>query len=363
MQQTLLLGTRKGLVILGRDAEGAWRQRGLAHPGVPVSAVLLDERTGSLWVGLDHGHWGAKLSRSRDGGQTWEEIAAPAYPEGSEVKEGKPATLEYIWALAAGGPDQPGRLWAGTNPGGLFRSDDDGQSWTLVDALWNNPWRKGWFGGGRDTPGIHSIVLDPRDSRRIFIAVSCAGVFESQDDGQSWAVRNKGLRADFLPDPSSEMGQDPHLIAACPAHPDVLWQQNHCGVFRSVDGGQLWTEISQPEGPARFGFAVAAHPTNPEVAWLVPAVSDEVRNAIGGAMVVCKTEDGGRSWRELRRGLPQELCFDLVYRHGLDIDGDTLAFGSTTGNLFVSDDGGETWQAVTHHLPPVYVVKLTRGLN
>ena len=360
MKSRLLLGTRKGLVIYDNQ-DGDWKLVHQAHVGIPVSYATVDPHTGTLWACLDHGHWGQKLQRSVDQGVTWEEVAAPAYRDGDEIKDDVPATLSYLWVLEPGGEAEEKRLYIGTEPGGLFQCDDAGEEFKLVEGLWNHPSRKEeWFGGGRDHPGIHSIVVDPRDTRRVLVGISCAGVFETTDAGESWAPRNRGLKATFLPDPDTEVGHDPHLLVACKSNPDVLWQQNHCGIFRSTDGAQSWEDVSEADGPAGFGFAVSVDPDDGDTAWVVPAVSDEVRVAIEGALCVCRTEDGGKSWTALREGLPQEGCFDIVLRHALDLSGDALAFGSTTGNLFVSDDRGESWRNLSHHLAPVYSVRFAR---
>lgn len=354
---TLILGTRKGLLCLERKGK-EWRVAQEAYRGIPVTYATTDPRTGLLWAGVGHGHWGVKLYRSRDLGATWEEVPAPKYPAGAEIKAGQPATLSYLWMLAPGGMDQPDRLYAGTEPGGLFQSDDGGKSFDLVEGLWNHPSREEqWFGGGRDHPGIHSIIVDPRDSQRLLVGVSCAGVFETRDGGRSWEPRNQGLYASFLPDPQAEVGHDPHLLVACPGHPDLLWQQNHCGIFRSTDGSRSWQDVSQPGGPAYFGFPIAVDHHDPETAWVVPAISDDMRMAIDGALCVCRTEDGGKSWTALRAGLPQQGCYDVVYRHALDISEDRLAFGTTTGNLFVSDDRGESWDCPGNYFPPIYSVR------
>jgi hypothetical protein len=357
----LWLGTRKGLLRLEHSKEG-YRLARLSLEGVPVTYAACDPRSESIWACLDHGHWGQKLSRSSNGGEDWEDVVAPKYPEGTQRPNGDAATLRYLWSFQHGGDDQPGRLYFGTEPGGLFRSDDDGASFELVRGLWDHPshTEKFWFGGGRDTPGIHSILVDPRDSRRLTIAISCAGVFRSDDDGETWEGRNKGMTADFLPDPNSSYGQDPHLIVRSKADPDVLWQQNHCGIFRSVDDAAEWTNVSETGGPADFGFAIATHDTDARTAWVVPLLSDEKRNAIDGALAVCRTNDGGESWQRLSKGLPQEAAFDVTYRHCLDTTGDLLAFGTTTGNVFISEDSGESWHCAGSHFPPVYSVRFER---
>ena len=353
----LLLGTRKGLVVYQKSAMGQWHHTDTHFLGTPVTIATIDPHTATWWALIDHGHWGCKVHRSQNG-KDWEELEAPKYPEGEMVKEGMPASTKYLWAFASGGMHAPGTIYIGTEPGGLFKSTNNGDSFELVRGLWEHESRPDhWFGGGRDEAGIHSIWVNPKDANHLQVGVSVAGTFETTDGGSTWVPLNKGLKADFLPDPSIEVGHDPHLLDWCAANPQVMWQQNHCGIFRSVDGGNNWTDISEPDGPANFGFAVAAHATNPEVAWVVPGTSDMVRIAVDQKLCVCRTNDGGKTWKAFRKGLPQESCFDIVYRHALALSGDTLAFGTTTGNLFLSNDGGESWDALSHYLPMIHSVE------
>lgn len=350
----LLVSTRKGLVIF-RKHSGKWKPDRVHFDGIPVSLSYYDPIRHQLWAFQDHGHWGMKIQRSLNFGESWEELPAPVYPEGSMVKPGVPASLKYIWAAQHLMGSHPHDFLVGTEPGGLFHWSEDRKDWTLNTHLWNQPGRADkWFGGGRDFPGIHSIVIDPRDPTHWYVGISCAGVFESHDAGATWHPRNNGLRADFLPDPKAEIGHDPHLLMCCENHPEVMWQQNHCGIFKSNDAGKNWIDVSEPDGPAFFGFAIAAHETNPDVAWVAPGVSDEKRVAIDHALCISRTEDGGKTWQALRTGLPQEYCFDIVYRHALISRQDQLVFGTTTGNLFHSDDGGDSWQTLSNHLPMVY---------
>jgi photosystem II stability/assembly factor-like uncharacterized protein len=330
--------------------------------------LLPDSRDGTLYAALEHGHFGTKLHASGDDGATWEEIASPVYPPKPDdvpdtvnqmSQKVIPWSLEKIWAMEAGGPDQPGLLWCGTIPGGLFKSSDRGKTWALVESLWNRPERAQWFGGGYDSPGIHSISVDPRDSRRLVLAISCGGVWESLDGGETWKLHGQGLIADYLPpeqagEPES---QDVHRLAVCPADPRRAWVQHHNGIFRSDDGGLSWTRFYAQ--PSSFGFAVAVHPNDPDTAWFVPGVKDEQRFPPDGAMCVTRTRDGGKTFEALRSGLPQEHAYHLVYRHALDVaaDGETLAMGSTTGSLWVSEDGGEHWERVSAELPPIYCVR------
>jgi photosystem II stability/assembly factor-like uncharacterized protein len=360
---TLLLGTRKGLLVLERGASG-WRLARRSHGGVPVVYADADPRSGDVFALLEHGHWGGKLSRSRDGARTFEELPAPKYPDHAEVKDGVKATLGYLWCFQAATRDQPGRCYIGTVPGGLFRSDDGGATYALVEGLWNHPSRKAeqWFSGGldREYAGICSIICDPRRPERMLVGVSCAGVFETEDDGRTWTGRNKGLNASFLPNPEADYGHDPHFTTMCAAEPDVLWMQNHCGIFRSTDGARTWKDVSQ-KPHAFFGFAIAADARNPERAWVVPGVSDEQRMAVDERLQVCRTDDGGKTWDPLRKGLPAEAAFDVVYRHALDAEGDQVAFGSTTGNVYASANGGDSWECVGSNFPPVYSVRFLRS--
>jgi hypothetical protein len=366
MTDTLLVSTRKGLFTLDRLGTG-WSVTRAEFLGDNVTLALADERDGTWYAALDHGHFGVKLQRSEDRGKTWQEVAVPEYPpkpEGApEVGEdGRKIayTLQRIWALEHAGRDRPGELWAGTIPGALFRSRDRGSSWELIASLWDHPDRKKWFGGGADHPGIHSVLVDPRDSTRVLVGVSCGGVWETVDDGASWTVRAHGMRADFMPpelqgDPNI---QDPHMVVACPSDFDRMWTQHHCGIWRTTDGARNWVEVPEA-GPSTFGFAVAVHPRDPDTAWFVPAISDQRRVPVDGKVVVTRTRDGGKTFDVLREGLPQQHAYDLVFRHGLAIDetGDRLALGSTSGGMWITENGGDQFEELRWHLPPIHAVR------
>jgi hypothetical protein len=363
MTSQVLVGTRKGLFVIERG-RGGWDIARAELLGDPVSMVL-GEASGTLHAAQDLGHFGAKMKRSVDGGRTWTESAVPEYPEKpADVEDVDPIrgtpipwALKMVWSLEAG---RDGELWCGTIPGGLFRSTDAGDSWQLVESLWHHPGRKQWMGGGADLPGIHSIMVDPRDAQTVRIGVSCGGLWTTRDGGASWNVEGKGMRAEYAPPEFAyePNGQDAHRIVQCREAPDTIWIQHHNGIFRSTDAGVTCTELTDVE-PSVFGFPVVVHPEDPDKAWFVPGVKDEFRYPVDGALVVNRTRDGGRSFEAQRSGLPQRHAYDLVYRHGLDIDasGDLLAFGSTTGNLFISENQGEDWTQVSAHLPPVYCVR------
>lgn len=358
MQNTLLIATRKGLFVYNKTTNH-WQCSQTAFLGDPVSMALVDPRNGDWFAALNLGHFGVKLHRSQDAGVSWQEISTPTYPSQPETAAGPDWTLQQIWALSAGGADQPGRIWCGTIPGGLFCSDDHGAHWSLVRGLWDRDERLAWAGGGYDQPGIHSICVDPTDSRTITIAVSCGGVWQTHNDGADWSLIGAGLRAAYLP-PEQQYNQniqDPHRLVQCPAQPNHFWIQHHNGIFRSTDHALQWQEITSAQ-PSNFGFAVAVHPNNPELAWFVPAVKDECRIPVNGQLVVMHTSDGGQTFRSLTQGLPTEPSYDLIYRHGLAIDtsGNGLAFGSTTGGLWVTENQGAQWQCISAHLPPIYWV-------
>jgi photosystem II stability/assembly factor-like uncharacterized protein len=360
------------LFTLERGAAG-WAISRASFLGDNCTLVMHDPRSGELLAALDHGHFGVKMHRSRDAGAAWQEIPAPKYPEKpadyvpKTPAEGRPVdwSLKLVWALEPGGPKEPGVIWCGTLPGGLFRSEDGGGCWELNRPLWDDPRREEWFGGGADQPGIHSICVDPRDASHVTIGVSCGGVWSTRDSGRTWQLGGKGMRAEFMP-PERQFDpgiQDAHLVAQCRAKPDVMWVQHHNGIFRSTDAAASWSEITGVK-PSAFGFAVAAHPGDSDTAWFVPAVKDEKRYPMDGRVVVNRTSDGGKSFETLTRGLPQQHAYDLVFRHALDIDdsGDRLAFGSTTGSLWITEDGGDNWQTVSSNLPPIYAVRFEKAV-
>jgi hypothetical protein len=364
MTDTLLVSTRKGLFRVERKS-GAWEIGGADFLGDNVSLTLTDPRDGRHYAALDHGHFGVKLHRSTASG--WEEIAVPVYPpkpEGYEENDtwGRPLNWSTvrIWALAAGGPDEPGVIWCGTLPGGLFRSTDHGASWEMARALWDHPKRKHWAGGGADLPGLHSICVDPRNSRRVCVAVSTGGIWRTEDSGASWSLQGEGMRAEYMPPEQAHdpVAQDVHCLAQCPAAPQRMWVQHHNGIFVSSDEGRTFSEIKNVE-PSVFGFPVVVHPRDPDTAWFIPEIKDEKRIPRDGKLVVTRTRNGGKSFEVLSRGLPQSHAYDIVYRHALALDttGERLAFGSTTGGLWISEDQGDSWTCTTHTLPPIHAVR------
>lgn len=327
-----------------------------------MTQFLVDPRDGAWYAALRMGHFGVKMRKSIDRGTNWSEIASPAFPtkptQGPWADDAHAWNNDMVWSLACAGT-RAGELWAGCAPAGFFHSNDGGASWQLVESLWFNEKRKAWFGGGYDHAGIHSIRVDPRDHRHVTIAISCGGVWTTRDEGTTWTLIGEGMIAPYMPedgtnDPNT---QDAHSLAQCAASPEVMWVQHHAGCYRSTDGGKHFTRLVAPT-PADFGFPIVCDSTNPLRAWVVPARADTHRYATDAAMHVARTDDGGKSWQVFRRVLPQTHAYDLVYRHGLAItpDGKTLAMGSTTGGLWMSDDAGESWTEIEARLPPVAAV-------
>jgi hypothetical protein len=306
-----LVGTRKGLFTLS-SGPGGWTIDQVDFLGEPVTALVTDT-IGRTFAALGTGHFGAHLWRRDTADSSWVETAAPAFPprpaDATDVspmtREPWPWTVHTMWTLETGHPTRPDELWCGTIPGGLFRSHDAGATWELNRPLWDMPERTAWFGGGYDWPGVHTVSIDPRSASTVLVGVSCGGTWRSDDDGATWTV-GTGMRNEYMPpgEEGADVVQDPHRLARCAAHPDVVWNQHHNGCFRSTDGGSSWTEIVD-RPPSVFGFAVAAHPTDPDVAWFVPAVVDQLRVPVDGRLVVVRTDDGGRSFRSFGDGLPQ----------------------------------------------------------
>jgi hypothetical protein len=350
------VATRKGLFEL-RLRGGLWAVERTRFLGEPVTMMLPpaagDKR---MLASLTTGHYGTKVHASDDAGVNWREVATPTYPTQPEGAPGPEWKLVQLWSLE----QAHGTVWAGTLPGGLFRSNDFGRSWQLVESLWQRPERLEWFGGGYPVPGIHSICPHPTRKGEVLLGISCGGAWITRDDGASWALAATGMKANFMPPELADNPniQDAHRIVRCTGVPDRLWCQHHGGVWRSSDNAGSWHEVDGVP-ISNFGFAVAVHPHEPDTAWFVPAEADQRRVPVQGAMVVNRSRDGGRTFETLRRGLPQQHAYDLVYRHGLAVadDGRHLLMGSTTGGLWASADAGEEWASVSQHLPPIFAVR------
>lgn len=348
----LLIGTKKGVFLMEGDAgRGDWRVRGPFCEAWPINHVIADAATETIYAGGGNEWFGPAVWKSKDGGVTWTHSSEDlAYGQGD-------TPIKAIWSLARA----HGRLYAGVEPAGLFRSDDDGQTWRHVSGLRDHPSRRDWQPGGGGLI-LHAVVLHPDDPGRMWVAISTGGVFHSADGGETWEPRNKGTRNDYLPEEMRfpNYGQCVHSLVMAPGMPDRLYQQNHCGMYRSDDGGQSWHSI-EAGLPSTFGFPAAVHPRDPLTLYLVPLNGDSVgRYMPDGKAAVWRTRDAGGTWQDLRAGLPQQNAFLGVWRQALATD--TLApagiyFGTTSGSLYASADEGDTWTCVAQNLPTITSVE------
>jgi hypothetical protein len=349
----LMIGTMKGLFLLrSSPTRSAWELAGPYFAGRSVYAAAFDQRADRhrLWVGQVSDHWGPGISWSDDFGRTWKEETSLRFP----VDTGK--SLERVWQIRPGLESEPNTLYCGVSPAALFKSTDNGGSWDLVRGLWNHPHRENWQPGGGGLC-LHTIVLGERG--RITVAVSTGGVYRSDDGGDTWTPRNSGIRADFMPDTYPEFGQCVHKVVNHRSRPDVMFLQNHWGLYRSDDAGDHWKDIGKGV-PSDFGFAMAMHPRDPDVVYIVPIESDMYRCTPEGKLRVYRTKGGGRSWEALTKGLPQTNALETVLRDGLATDPLRPAgvyFGTRSGKVWGSKNDGDTWRLVYEGLPPVVCVK------
>jgi hypothetical protein len=356
----LLIGTTKGLFTLrtnGQNDENGGRLGGPAFAGEEVYATCIDTRGDMphLFAGSVSNHWGPVLRRSDDLGESWteDETAALAFPDESD------AALARIWQIQPGPAGEPDVLYAGVEPAALFRSADGGRTFSLVRALWDHPHRPHWEPGGGGLC-LHTVLVHPDDPQRLLVAISAAGVYLSDDGGDSWRAGNTGIVVPFLPDsPQPEFGQCVHKVARDAGDHERLYLQHHGGTYRSDDGGDSWTPMASIAG-MDFGFPVVAHPTRPGTAFLFPLHSDEFRCTPDGRCTVWCTRDGGDSWEPLEKGLPQHDAYLTVLRDAFTTDGADpagLYFGTRTGEVYGSTDDGTAWRLLADHLPPVVSVR------
>jgi photosystem II stability/assembly factor-like uncharacterized protein len=354
----LMVGTMKGAFLFRSGPSRArWERGGPYFPGHAVYALAYDDRVGRgrLWAAPESFHFGAVMRSSDDHGRKWsngDEAPNIRFPEDTG------ASLKRVWQIAPGRSSEPNVIYAGVEPAALFKSADGGGSWSLVRGLWDHPHRPKWQPGGGGQC-LHTVLLDPTRPERIHIAVSTAGVYRTDDGGRSWRTAHKGVRAQFLPDKYPEFGQCVHKVARNASRPDRLFLQNHWGLYRSDDAGESWKDIAKGV-PSDFGFAMAAHPHDPDTVYIVPLESDEFRCTPEGRLRVYRTRDAGKSWQPLTRGLPQKDALETVLRDALATDRFEKAgvyFGTRSGKLFASRDAGTSWTQVADGLPPVVCVK------
>jgi photosystem II stability/assembly factor-like uncharacterized protein len=347
----LLAGTRKGLFVLEGDAGRAFEVASRAFPGETVEYALRDPATGRLLASVTSPFYGPKIWLAEDAEAEWEQAKGVALPAGGD------AALERIWTLAAG---EGGRLYAGGDPGVLFESGDGGETWELNAALWEHPTREHWQPGGGGLC-LHSIVPWPGDPDRLAVAISAAGVWRTEDGGESWHSGNQGLVARYLPDdaPPDQIALCVHRVHRSPTRPERLFLQFHGGVYRSDDGGGEWTAIGDGL-PSDFGFPLAIDPADPDSAYVIPLTADVDRVTPDACVRVYETRDAGASWTPRGNGLPAAHAYLTVLREAFDWTGEGAAlelyFGATSGEVFASGDAGATWSTAAEHLPPVLSV-------
>ena len=350
----LLVGTAKGGFILRSDGRRKkWSVEGPLFKGLMSHHFTLDSRDGeSLFAATFSEWWGCDIQRSRDGGRTWQKTNG-----GVRYETDSGLSVKCIWHIRPGRANEPGVIYAGVDPAGLFRSDDGGVNWSEMKGLNRHETRSRW------TPGkggmiLHSIAPDPRDAKKMHVGISAAGVFYTEDGGATWQPRNRGTRADFLPVKLPDLGQCVHKLVLA-ADGKRLYQQNHCGIYRSDSSGENWTDISKGVA-SRFGFCMGVHPRDSDAAWVLPITGPEFRACPGGKLSVFRTRNGGRTWQRASKGLPERNAHLLVLREAMSVDSGDQAgvyFGTSTGQIFHTRNEGSEWHLLQDFLPPIYSVE------
>ena len=350
MRVIVLLGTNKGAFILESDERRQdWEIRGPFCEAWPINHIIGNAETGEIFAAGGHQWAGIGVWKSTDLGQSWD-WSGDGLNYGENGEE-----LATVWSLARAN----GKIYAGVQPAGLFESSDGGINWSHVEGLTNHPTRAQWNPGGAGLT-LHHIVTDPDDAQKLWVGISSAGVFGTVDGGQTWSPRNRGTRQDFAPDEDRypEFGQCVHSLTR--TETGVLYQQNHCGTYRSNDGGGNWHSI-EAGLPSTFGFGVAVHPRDEDTLWVMPMNGDSIgRYPPEGRAAVWKSVDGGQSWADKRNGLPDQHCYFTVLRQAMAVDRletPGVYFGTNSGILYTSADGGENWQTAAQHLPLIFSVE------
>jgi serine/threonine protein kinase len=352
----LLVGTTKGAFLLRSNIRRThWEVGGPYFHGHAVYAMAYDDRAGRhrMWASTQS-YWGTFLRSSDDFGKSW------TNPQEATIRF--PAdtghSLKNIWQITLGRPEEPNVLYCGVEPAALFESRDEGESWSLVRGLFDHPHRPRWMPGNGGL-ALHTLLLDPADKRRMYVAISAGGVYRTSDGGGTWTAQNQGIRAMFMPGKYPEFGQCVHKIVMHPDRPQRLFLQNHWGLYRSDDCAENWVDIANGV-PSDFGFAMVMHPRKPDCVYIVPVESDQFRCTCDGRLRVYRTRNLGASWEPLMRGLPQKGAYETVLRDAMtadSLDPAGLYFGTRSGQLYSSIDEGRNWKKILDGLPAVVCIK------
>lgn len=362
----VLVGTKKGAFVLTSDAERKdWEVSGPHFAGweiyhVKGSPVNQDR----IYASQSSGWFGQLIQRSDDGGKTWEpvgnEFTYDGVPGTHQWYDGTQHPWEFkrVWHLEPSLTDAD-TIYAGVEDAALFRSQDGGLTWQELSGLRGHETGRAWQPGAGGMC-LHTIIEDPSNPQRIFIAISAAGVFRTDDGGETWTPKNQGLVSEFMPDPNAVVGHCVHRIALHPSRPNVLFMQKHWDVMRSDDAGDSWREVSD-NLPTDFGFPIDVHAHEPETIYVVPIKSDSEHFPLDGKLQVFRSRTGGNDWEALTNGLPQKDCYVNILRDAMAVDtlhSCGIYFGTTGGQVYCSPDGGDSWSAIVHDLPGVLSVEV-----
>lgn len=371
----VLVGTRKGAFILSSDENRKnWDMKGPLFKGWNVMHMTYDPRDQRIHTAAVHDVYGPSTHYSDDFGESWNQareapnftrpsqsgrpLGTPDEVEVPDEAKGKIEKVLKVWHIKPTGHKKPGVLFAGVEPAALFVSTDSGETWELNQSLYDHPHRAEWFPGAGGLC-LHTIVPDPENPQRMYVAISTGGCYRTDDGGKTWNPYNKNVRADFLPEKYPEYGQCVHKIAVHPKRPDVLFQQNHCGVYRSDDNAENWLDIGERKLPSRFGFPIAVHPHDPETIYVVLEESDSYRLSVDGSFAVWRSQDSGDSWDCISKGLP-DRAYLVVLREAMatdQLESAGIYIGTSTGQLFASRDSGDSWNLIAGYLPRILSIE------